>query len=83
MCVVVGGGARCENCQVKHYGCLLMPAKKVVGGRGGPSGSQQAKVVAGSQTKRKGRKPVTLGKLLTCCHFVTSKHMPQSLAKVS
>ena len=37
-----------------------------MGGKGGPSGSQQAKGVAGSQTKgvlRKARKAITLGKL--------------------
>ena len=51
VCVVVRGGARCENCWAKHYGHSLMPVKEVVGGRGGPSGSQQVRVVAGSQMK--------------------------------
>ena len=64
-CVVVRGGLRCNNCWAKHYGCSLVPVKEGVGGRGGPSGSQQAKAVVGSQTKgqaRKARKPITLGK---------------------
>ena len=64
-CVVVRGGVRCNNCWVKHYGCLLVLAKEGVGGRGGLLGSQQVKVVVGSQTKgqaRKVRKPITLGK---------------------
>ena len=51
-----------------------MPPKEVVGGKGGPSGSQKAKTVGesqpakgamGSQTKgraRKARKTITLGK---------------------
>ena len=39
-CVVASGGAPCENCCVKHYGCSLMLVREVVGGRGGPSGSQ-------------------------------------------
>ena len=50
-CVMASGRAHCENCQVKHYKCSLVPAKEAVGGRGIPSGSQQAKVVAGSQVK--------------------------------
>ena len=65
VCIVPSGGAWCENCQAKHYGCLLMPLKEVVGGKGGPSGSQQVKAVVGSQTKgmsRKARKALTLGK---------------------
>ena len=48
-CVVVRGGAQCDNCQAQHYGCSLMPVREVVGSRGGPSGSQQVKVVGGSQ----------------------------------
>ena len=54
-----------------------MPAREVVGGRGGPLGSQQVKVAVGSQMKgraRKARKAITLDKsvfviallLLTC-----------------
>ena len=42
-----------------------MPPKEVVGGKGGPSGSQQAKAVVGSQMKgvsRKARKALKLGK---------------------
>ena len=42
-----------------------MPLKEVVGGKGGLLGSQQAKVVVGSQVKgmsRKARKALTLGK---------------------
>ena len=65
-CIVLSGGAQCESCRVKHYGCLLMPPKEVVGGKGGPSGSQQVKVLVGSQAKgvsRKARKAITLGKL--------------------
>ena len=73
-CVMPSGGARCENCRAKHYGCSLVPPKEVVGGKGGPSGSQKAKVTevsqqakgtTGSQTKgraRKARKGITLGK---------------------
>ena len=64
-CVVISGVARCENCQVKHYGCLLMPAKEVVGGKGGLSGSQKAKAVEGSQMKgqaKKARRQIMLGK---------------------
>ena len=64
-CVMLSGGAQCENCRVKHYGCLLVLPKEVVGGRGGPSGSQQARAVVGSQAKgvsRKARKALTLGK---------------------
>ena len=59
--------AQCENCQAKHYGCSLVLPKEVMGGKGGLSGSQQTKVVAGSRTKgvmRKARKTITLGKSL-------------------
>ena len=56
-----------------------MPAREVVGGRGGPSGSQQVKAVVGSQTKvrvRKVRKPITLGKSATCCQsIITNIHL--------
>ena len=65
VCIVPSGRARCENCWAKHYRCSLVPPKEVVGAKGGPSGSQQAKVVVGSQTKmmsRKARKALTLGK---------------------
>ena len=74
VCIVLNGGARCENCRVKHYGCSLVPPKEVVGGKGGASGLQKAKMVEGSQqvkgamgsqTKgraRKARKAITLGK---------------------
>ena len=74
VCIVLNGGAQCENCQAKHYGCLLMLLKEVVGGKGGASGSQKAKTVegsqqakgaTGSQTKgqaRKAQKAITLGK---------------------
>ena len=65
-CIMLSGGAQCENCRAKHYGCSLVPPKEVVGGKGGPSGSQKAKVVEGShQVKgraRKARKAITLGK---------------------
>ena len=50
---------------MKHYGCLLVLLKEVVGGKGGLLGSQQTKVVVGSQTKgwaRKARRHITLGK---------------------
>ena len=62
---MVSGMARCENCWVKHYGCSLVLAKEVMGGKGGPSGAQKVKVAEGSQTKeraRKARKAITLGK---------------------
>ena len=74
VCIVLNGGAQCENCWVKHYGCSLVPPKEVVGGKGGVSGLQKAKTVegcqqakgaTGSQTKgraRKARKAITLGK---------------------
>ena len=65
VCIMPSGGARCENCWAKHYRCSLVPLKEVVGGKGGPSGSQQAKGVVGSQMKgvsRKARKALTLGK---------------------
>ena len=74
VCIVLNGGARCENCRAKHYGCSLVPPKEVVGGKGGALGSQKAKTVegsqqakgaTGSQTKgraRKARKAITLGK---------------------
>ena len=65
VCIVRSGRARCKNCQAKHYRCLLVLLKEVVGGKGGPSGSQQVKAVVGSQTKgmsRKARKALTLGK---------------------
>ena len=65
-CIVLSRGARCENCQAKHYGCSLVPPKEVVGGKGGPSGSQKAKVAEGSQQTKgrvqKARKAITLGK---------------------
>ena len=73
-CIMLSGRARCENCRAKHYGCSLVPPKEVVGGKGGPSGSQkvkvaegsqQAKGTMGSQTKgraRKARKGIMLGK---------------------
>ena len=64
-CVMLSGGARCENCRAKHYGCSLVPPKEVVGGKGGPSGSQKAKVAEGSQQAkgwaRKAQKAITLG----------------------
>ena len=65
VCIVPSSGAWCENCQAKHYGCSLVPPKEVMGAKGGPSGSQQAKAVVGSQMKgmsRKARKALTLGK---------------------
>ena len=65
VCIVPSSGAQCENCRAKHYGCSLVPPKEVVGGKGEPSGSQQAKAVVGSQMKgvsRKARKALTLGK---------------------
>ena len=65
---MLSGRARCENCQAKHYRCSLVPLKEVVGGRGGLSGSQQMKAMAGSQTKgvlRKARKAITLGKSIS------------------
>ena len=74
-CVVVRGGLGCNNCWAKHYGCSLVPVKEGVGGRGGPSGSQQAKAVVGSQTKgqaRKARKPITLGKRPTRCWSIVA-----------
>ena len=52
----------------KHYGCLLVPAKEVVGCKGGPLGPQKMKVVGGSQMKgglRKARKAITLGKSIS------------------
>ena len=49
VCIVLNGGARCENCWVKHYGCSLVPPKEVMGGKGGASGLQKAKTVEGSQ----------------------------------
>ena len=65
VCIMPNGGARCENCRAKHYGCSLVLPKEVMGGKGGPLGSQQVKAVVGSQTKgmsRKARKALTLGK---------------------
>ena len=65
VCIVPSGGAWCDNCRAKHYGCSLVPPKEVVAAKGGPSGSQQAKAVLGSQMKgmsRKARKALTLGK---------------------
>ena len=71
---MLSGRAQCENCQAKHYGCSLVPLKEVVGGKGRPLGSQQAKAVVGSQqakgavgseTKgraRKAQKTIMLGK---------------------
>ena len=56
VCIVPSGGARCDNCWAKHYGCSLVPLKVVVAAKGGPSGSQQAKAVVGSQTKAMLRK---------------------------
>ena len=58
---------------MKHYGCSLVLAREVVGSRGKLLGSQQMKVMAGSQTKvqaRKVRKPITLGKSVTCCRSI-------------
>ena len=49
VCIVPSSGAQCENCRAKHYGCSLVLPKEVVGGKGGPSGSQHAKMVVGSQ----------------------------------
>ena len=73
-CIMATNRARCENCQVKHYGCSLVPLKKSGGGRGGASGSQKAKAVEESQTKgwaRKAQKVITLGKSIPikcrCC----------------
>ena len=53
VCVAVDGGARCANCKAKHYKCSLVAGKEGMGGKGGPAGSQQAKVAAGSQMRRK------------------------------
>ena len=60
---------------MKHYGCSLMLPKEVVGGKGGPSGSQKAKVVEGSQMKgamRKARKAITLGKSILIVSIVVA-----------
>ena len=54
-CMVVSGGARCENCWVKHYRCSLVLAE-VVGGKDGLLVPQQMKAVAGSQVKGQARK---------------------------
>ena len=74
VCIVLNGGARCENCQAKHYGCSLVLLKEVVGGKGGALGLQKAKTVEGSQQvkgptgsqmkgrARKAQKAITLGK---------------------
>ena len=55
-CIVLSGRA---HCQVKYYRCLLVLLKEVMGGKGGPSGSQQTKGVT-----RKARKTIMLGKSL-------------------
>ena len=55
-CIVATNRAQCKNCQVKHYGCSLVPLKESGGGRGGASGSQKAKVVEESQMKGWARK---------------------------
>ena len=55
-CIMLSSRARCEICQVKHYGCSLVLPKEVMGGKGGPLGPQQAKGVVGSQTKGQARK---------------------------
>ena len=65
-CIMATNRAQCKNCQVKHYGCLLVPLKESGGGKGGVVGSQKAKVAEGSQTKgraQKAQKAITLGKL--------------------
>ena len=72
-CIMLSGGARCENYQAKHYGCSLVLPKEVVGGKGGASGSQKAKVVEGSQQvkgwARKAQKAIMLSKLYPSkCH---------------
>ena len=48
-CIVLSGGAQCENCWAKHYGCSLVLPKEAMGGKGGASGLQKAKTVEGSQ----------------------------------
>ena len=53
ICMVVDGGARCANCKVKHYGCLLVVVKEPSGRKGGVAGSQTVKVATGSQTRGK------------------------------
>ena len=71
---MLSGGAQCENCQVKHYGCSLVPPKEVMRGKGGLLGSQKTKVVEGSQQMKgragKAQKAITLGKFYPskCCH---------------
>ena len=72
-CIMLSGGARCENCRAKHYGCSLVLPKEVMGGKGGPSGSQKVKVVEGSQQAKgqaqKARKAIMLGKFYPSkCH---------------
>ena len=72
-CIVLSGGAQCENCRVKHYRCSLVPLKEVVGGKGGPLGSQKVKVAEGSQQVKgqawKAQKAITLSKFYPSkCH---------------
>ena len=70
-CIVAAEGARCDNCQAKHYGCSLVLPKELGGGRGGVSGTQKVKAAEGSQTKgwaRKARKVLTLGMFIVHSH---------------
>ena len=61
-CIVASNGAQCENCQAKHYRCLLVPLKESGGVKGGALGTQKVKAAKGSQTKGQARKALTLGK---------------------
>ena len=49
--MVTDGGVRCANSKVKHYGHLLVPARKWSGGKGSLLRLQHTMVSDGSQKK--------------------------------
>ena len=55
MCVAVDRGMMCISCKMNYYRCSLVVVKEVPRGSS-LSGLQQARAVAGSQTRGKARR---------------------------
>ena len=57
-CIPTDKGAQCANCKVKHYRCLLIPAKEGSEGKGGSSGMHCSMTVAEGKAKAQEKKEV-------------------------
>ena len=55
-CVPTDEGARCANCKVKHYKCLLVQVKEGSEGKGGLSGTRRLKTVVEGKAKAQEKK---------------------------